>query len=204
MEFNEKIQQLRKQNNLTQEQLAEQLYVSRTAISKWESGKGYPNIDSLKSISKLFSVSIDELLSGEELISLAEDENHSNINKIYSLTFGVLDLMALSFLFLPLYMRVDNDLIRSVSLLANPDANALTWTIYLAVPILMAIMGLIQLIAVRSTDKKRYSISRNSSILLQAFSIIVYIATRQPYAATLFFLFFMVKVILLIRANQMK
>ena len=62
MEFNEKLQQLRKQKNLTQEQLAEQLFVSRTAISKWESGKGYPNIESLKNISKFFSVSIDELL----------------------------------------------------------------------------------------------------------------------------------------------
>lgn len=41
MEFNEKLQQLRTGKNLTQEQLAEQLYVSRTAISKWESGKGY-------------------------------------------------------------------------------------------------------------------------------------------------------------------
>lgn len=38
MEFNEKLQQLRTGKNLTQEQLAEQLYVSRTAISKWESG----------------------------------------------------------------------------------------------------------------------------------------------------------------------
>lgn len=38
MEFNEKLQQLRKQRGLTQEQLAEQLYVSRTAVSKWESG----------------------------------------------------------------------------------------------------------------------------------------------------------------------
>ena len=48
MEFNEKLQLLRKQNNMTQEQLAEKLYVSRTAVSKWESGKGYPNIESLK------------------------------------------------------------------------------------------------------------------------------------------------------------
>ena len=72
MEFNEKLQQLRTGKNLTQEQLAEQLYVSRTAISKWESGKGYPNIESLKCISKFFSVTIDELLSGEELITLAE------------------------------------------------------------------------------------------------------------------------------------
>ena len=81
MEFHEKLQQLRKQNNLTQEQLAEQLFVSRTAVSKWESGRGYPNLESLKCISKLFSISIDELLSNDELIELAETENRSNINK---------------------------------------------------------------------------------------------------------------------------
>ena len=72
MEFNEKLQQLRKRRDLTQEELADQLYVSRTAVSKWESGRGYPNIDSLKAISKYFSVTIDELLSGDELLTLAE------------------------------------------------------------------------------------------------------------------------------------
>src|SRR5699024_11435249 len=75
-----------------QEQLAEQLYVSRTAISKWESGKGYPNIESLKCISKFFSVTIDELLSGEELITLAETENRSNLKKIYNYIYGILDI----------------------------------------------------------------------------------------------------------------
>ena len=65
MEFHEKLQQLRQQKDLTQEQLAQQLFVSRTAISKWESGRGYPNLESLKGISKLFSVSIDELLSND-------------------------------------------------------------------------------------------------------------------------------------------
>ena len=67
MEFNEKLQLLRKQQEMTQEQLAEKLFVSRTAVSKWESGKGYPNIDSLRNLAEVFSVSIDELLSGEEL-----------------------------------------------------------------------------------------------------------------------------------------
>ena len=103
MEFNEKLQQLRTGKNLTQEQLAEQLYVSRTAISKWESGKGYPNIESLKCISKFFSVTIDELLSGEELITLAETENRSNLKKIYSFIYGILDMMAVTFILLPLY-----------------------------------------------------------------------------------------------------
>ena len=61
MDFSEKLQNLRKQHGLTQEELAAKLFVSRTAISKWESGRGYPNIDSLKEISKFFSVSVDEL-----------------------------------------------------------------------------------------------------------------------------------------------
>ena len=53
MEFNEKLQELRKQKGLTQEAMAELLFVSRTAVSKWESGRGYPGIDSLKAIAKL-------------------------------------------------------------------------------------------------------------------------------------------------------
>lgn len=82
MEFNEKLQALRKSRGLTQEELAEALFVSRTAVSKWESGRGYPSIDSLKEISKYFSVTIDELMTGEKLISIAEKENKSNIQKL--------------------------------------------------------------------------------------------------------------------------
>ena len=85
MEFNEKLQELRKSRGLTQEELAEALFVSRTAVSKWESGRGYPSIDSLKEISKYFSVTIDELLTGEKLISIAERENKSNIQRICDL-----------------------------------------------------------------------------------------------------------------------
>jgi transcriptional regulator with XRE-family HTH domain len=54
---------------LTQEELAKELFVSRTAISKGESGRGYPNIDSLKEISRYFTVSIDELICPDEIIS---------------------------------------------------------------------------------------------------------------------------------------
>ena len=82
MEFNEKLHELRKSKGMTQEELADALYVSRTAVSKWESGRGYPNIESLKEISKYFSVSIDELLSGDKLISIAEKENKDNIKNI--------------------------------------------------------------------------------------------------------------------------
>lgn len=69
MEFHETLQTLRKQRGLTQEQLAESLFVSRTAVSKWESGRGYPSIDSLKAIAAFFSVTVDELLSGVHWLS---------------------------------------------------------------------------------------------------------------------------------------
>ena len=72
MEFPEKLQELRKQKGLTQEELAARLYVSRTAVSKWESGRGYPNIESLKAIARVFSVTVDELLSADELLTVAE------------------------------------------------------------------------------------------------------------------------------------
>ena len=60
---------MEKKKELNQEELAEALYVSGTAISKWESGRGYPNIESLKLIAKFFGLTIDELLSGDELSS---------------------------------------------------------------------------------------------------------------------------------------
>lgn len=90
MEFNEKLQELRKQNNLTQQELADALYVSRTAISKWESGRGYPNIDSLKAISKYFSISLDELLSSDEILTIAEDDNKQKEQHTRDLVFGLL------------------------------------------------------------------------------------------------------------------
>ena len=60
------ITELRKEKNLTQKDLANELNVSDKAISRWETGKGFPDVDSLQSLSKFFSVSINELLAGEK------------------------------------------------------------------------------------------------------------------------------------------
>lgn len=87
MEFHEKLQELRKSRGLTQEELAEALFVSRTAISKWESGRGYPSIDSLKEISSYFSVSIDDLLSGEQLIFIARKKKTNQISMAYAICY---------------------------------------------------------------------------------------------------------------------
>lgn len=66
MTFGEKIRKARKDNGLTQEQLAEKLMVSRQAITKWESNKGLPDVTNLKSISLLLNVSVDYLLDDQD------------------------------------------------------------------------------------------------------------------------------------------
>ncbi|HAN21510.1 MAG TPA: hypothetical protein DCP51_07555 [Clostridiales bacterium] len=68
MTFGEKLQNLRKSKGLSQEQLAEQISVSRQAISKWEIGESNPDIENIIQISNTFNVSIDYLLKDESLI----------------------------------------------------------------------------------------------------------------------------------------
>lgn len=202
MEFNEKLQVLRKQHDLTQEQLAEQLYVSRTAISKWESGKGYPNIESLKAISAFFSVTIDELLSGDELITLAESENRSNIGQVNRLVFGILDLLLLSFIFLPLYGQQDGDFIRSVTLLEYHESGIIR-AVYFVWIIMMSVLGIVQLLLLRSEDHdKKTRAGKTGSMGLHAVGILGFIASRQPYIAAFVFLLFIVKVVLLIKDGK--
>ena len=60
------IAELRKEKNLTQKDLANELNVSDKAISRWETGKGFPDVDSLQSLSKFFGITINELLAGEK------------------------------------------------------------------------------------------------------------------------------------------
>ncbi len=77
MLFSEKLKKLRKDNNLTQEELADKINVSRQAITKWESGDGIPDIDNLKQISILFNVTIDELVKEDRDISINNIKNYS-------------------------------------------------------------------------------------------------------------------------------
>ena len=69
MKLSEKLTQLRRQSGMTQDELAAKLFVTRTAVSKWENDKGYPGIDSLKLLSQVYGVSIDDLISEEDVAS---------------------------------------------------------------------------------------------------------------------------------------
>ena len=112
MEFNEKLQELRKQRGLTQEELAEKLYVSRTAISKWESGRGYPNIESLKAIAKFFSVTVDDLLSTDEVLTIAEEDSKRKEKHFRDLIYGLLDICIAMLLFLPFFAEKADGIIQ--------------------------------------------------------------------------------------------
>lgn len=80
MYFGEKLKRLRLEQHLTQEELASKLFVTRTAVSKWETGKGFPAIDSLKAIADLFDTTIDDLISDSESeLQRLRDQRRANI-----------------------------------------------------------------------------------------------------------------------------
>ena len=82
MLFNEKLKMLRKQSNFTQEELAEKLYVSRQAITKWESGDGTPDIENLKQISIVFNTTIDELIKEDINVTIENREQYTYIEEL--------------------------------------------------------------------------------------------------------------------------
>lgn len=71
MDLSEKLLTLRKANDLTQEQLAEKLDVSRQSVSKWESGQAIPEIDKIVALSTVFNVTTDYLLKSSEINDLS-------------------------------------------------------------------------------------------------------------------------------------
>ena len=197
MEFNEKLQELRKNRGLTQEELAESLYVSRTAVSKWESGRGYPNIESLKEISKFFSVSIDELLSGEKLLFIAENENRRNIKNIYNLLFSVIDLFSVLLIILPLYPNTVNEFVGSVNLLNYNEISGFLKAIYWFSFLLFIVLGIIKLVLVKIKKEKFNKIITVVSVGLNILVVLLFALTREVYALILVFVFLILKVILL-------
>lgn len=199
MKFNEKLQELRKNRGMTQEELAEVLYVSRTTISKWELGRGYPSIDSLKDISKFFSVSIDDLLSGENLLTLAEKENKSNIRNMCDLLFGIVDLCSFILIILPLYPNTIDGFVYSVNLLNYTQTTGLNKTICWVVFSLLVIIGLAKVIFIKTKAEKCSKILMEISISISALIVIFLAITREVYAVVVVFLLLIIKGVIFLR-----
>ena len=192
MEFHEKLQTLRKQKGLTQEELAAHLFVSRAAVSKWESGRGYPNIDSMKAIAKFYAVTIDELLSGEEALTIAEDDHQQKQSHFRNLVFGLLDCSTAMLFFLPFFGQSEAGVVRAVSLLSLTASAPYLRSAYLITVLGIIGCGILTLV-LRTRCKATFS------LLLSTVGVVLFIISRQPYAAVFLLIFQTIKVLMLIK-----
>jgi transcriptional regulator with XRE-family HTH domain len=201
MEFNEKLQELRKQKGLTQEELAESLYVSRTAVSKWESGRGYPNIESLKDISKYFSVSIDDLLSGEKLLSIAEKENRSNIKKMCHLLFGMIDLISITLIILPLYPNKVEDFVYSVNLFQYVQGTSFNKIVYGIAFVSLVVCGVLKILLTMLNFHNANKIFTIISIAINVFAVFYLALAGEVYAIVVAFLLVIIKSVIFFKSK---
>ena len=201
MEFNEKLQELRKSRSLTQEELAEALFVSRTAISKWESGRGYPSIDSLREISRYFSVTIDDLICSEEMISVAENEKKEFADKSLSLICNAMDILLAILLFIPVFGNGPESS-ETVSLFGLTGITPWVKNVFI-VMIATAILNGICGVIIANFNKPVWNKHRLiTGVILSILTVIVLIATKQPYAGVVCFAFLVIKGFLIIKVKH--
>ena len=200
MEFHEKLQELRKSRSLTQEELAEALFVSRTAVSKWESGRGYPGIDSLKEISRFFSVTVDELICPEEIISAAENEKKDFISRYLTLICGVLDLLPAILLFIPAFGNGAGS--RETVALSGLDGISSWIRILFIIVISLTVLNGICAAVISNFDKPVWNRHRLvTGIALTILGSALFLITRQPYAGLIFFAVLVIKGFLILKVR---
>lgn len=199
MDFQDKLKELRKNRGLTQEELAQALFVSRTAISKWESGKGYPNIDSLKAISKYFCVSLDDLLSTDEIITIAEEGGKQKERHLRNLVFGLLDCSIAMFLFLPFFGQRVDGVIQEVSVLMLTEEEIYIKIPYLIIVFSMTVWGILML-ALQDCQVSFWLQKKDKiSLGLGAVGALLFMISRQPYASAYLFLILVIQALMLIK-----
>ena len=200
MEFHEKLQELRKSRSLTQEELAEALFVSRTAVSKWESGRGYPGIDSLKEIARFFSVTVDELICPEEIISAAENEKKDFISRYLTLICGVLDILPAILLFIPAFGNGAGS--RETVALSGLDGISSWIRILFIIVISLTVLNGICAAVISNFDKPVWNRHRLvTGIALTILGSVLFLITRQPYAGLIFFAVLVIKGFLILKVR---
>ena len=202
MEFYEKLQELRKSRGLTQEELAQALYVSRTAVSKWESNRGYPSIDSLKDISAYFSVSIDDLLSSDKVISIAEKENKSNIRHICGMLYGIVDLFSIILVILPLYPKTVDGFVYAVNLMTYTETSVFNRYMYWGMFGVLMVCGAVKTGLIRLKISKGQNLVTIFSLFVNVVAVMYLSLAREPYAVTVAFMLLIVKGILVFKGEK--
>ena len=199
MEFNEKLVELRKSRGLTQEELAEKLYVTRSAVSKWESGRGYPNLDSLKGIADLFSVTVDELLSADGVIRIAEAQQCRTEARRRDLVSGLVDICTLLFIFLPLFTVRGEGRAEIFTLISSDGVATYLKAVYFVAVALTVLTGGLTL-GLRDIELRAWTLIKTPlSLALGAVTVLIFTVSLQPYASTLAFALLAIKAVMLIK-----
>jgi transcriptional regulator with XRE-family HTH domain len=201
MTFDGKLKELRKQKNITQEELADALYVSRTAISKWESGRGYPNIESLKLLSQYFNITVDDLLSCHEMMAMAETTHKEKSKQIKDVIFGLLDSSVILFLFLPFYGYHEGEVIHEVSLINLQGLEPYIFISYCILVALIVICGVLMLSLQNFQIRLWSKWGHRISLVLSTLATMLFIASLQPYAAVFVFVLLIIKVIMMVKTK---
>ena len=199
MEFKDKLQALRRERGLTQEELASALFVSRTAVSKWESGRGYPGIDSLRAIAKYFGVTVDGLIMGEELLSAAQNESAQRARRTRDLVFGLLDCSFILFFFLPLFALRDGGEVRAVSLLGLGSPISPGTAACFVCVVSLILWGVLTLALQRVNDGAWVKIKAPVSLGLGVLAVGALILGLHPYGGVLALAFGGIKALLLLK-----
>lgn len=147
VEFGEQLRRAREEKGMTQQTLAEQLFVSRQSVSRWECGDRYPDLITTKKISQILDVSLDDLMSGKEMIKVVE-RNPVIENKVAN------NIMIALYAIVVLYYSIDlvNELL---ALYVQPDKYLWNWGIAIsALKIVIFTYGLVTAIRGTLSPKK--------------------------------------------------
>jgi transcriptional regulator with XRE-family HTH domain len=179
MEFGEKMKQIREDKGMTQQAVADKLYVTRQAVSRWECGARCPDLITAKKIAQILDVTLDELLSGEELIKNVEKEpifSKASDNIFQSVLYTIAVVAYLLMCMFSTYMCIQ---IKMGSMSGTPAGQITLLTISTdvkyAVSFVMALSGLILSVKNRLTPKLTAYIMCTPYLLKSIMFIMTYI-----------------------------
>ena len=178
MQFHEKLKSCRLAEGWTQEQLAERVCVSRVTVSKWETGRGFPNLGSLQQLASLFRLSIDELLSTNELVAIARSEVEHTTEESQTLMFGLLDFVVVLLLALPLF---NNGKAISASLIDFVPISSFLQPMLVTAIVAIALFGVAELALQHRLFQTWSRRMHGISLLLSLMLLVLFVSCRQPY-----------------------
>lgn len=146
-------------------------------------------------------MTIDELLSGEKRISIAEKENKSNLQNVCELLMGIFDISSFLLIVLPLYPRHIGNYVSAVSLFGYSETTLFNRNVYWGIFTVLMMLGVIKIVMSQLKVVKGKKVLQISSMVINIAAVIFLALTRETYATVLIFLLFLMKGILAVKGR---